>query len=469
MSISHRSNRLKLNGIPTVEKLQNGRYRLVVECTTLNSREDWYSANKDRIFPDFGSLQSAAMSIDGLAPRAGEAYNTDGVMDMRLTKVESGNRRTMQGKGEYNVILTYETLGATFVNVKDDDISERENGLRTVKRTIIAKAGTDYVDESTPPVLKKVGTTTITSQVDTETSITCTLAAYEINDTDSYREVNEVYVESGVLSVSTNQNSITSEVSVNAINFSVSEVRTAVTAVTANHNLKSQSTSDFEGLHSLQYDFEIRSTTLATELGDPQIGVEFETGVQTNGSSDFIITRKYAISSANTASSIKTLMPPEINDPIFNGTAGTQKAYLVDQEVSPNGLDGAVLTRTFAMIPTRIDEWDEMVIRFPGVDKGPFQLDEGFVFRSQPYSESVPVRMCREFFLSNPQRICRPAEFRPVDNNGNRVSVLTADTVPTADEYIGYVNSGTYLNDRVSILRWQGDIWERRTVQFRAE
>ena len=162
-------------------------------------------------------------------------------------------------------------------------------------------------------------------------------------------------------------------------------------------------------------------------------------------------------------------MPPAINDPIFDGTGGTQKAYLVDQEVTPNGLDGAVLTRTFAMLPTHLDEWDEMVIRFPGVNRGPFQLDEGFAFRSEPISEAVPVRMCRDFFLSNPQRICLPDEFRPVDENGNRVTVLTEDTVPTADEYIGFVNSGKYLNDRVSIHRWQGDIWERRIVQFRAQ
>ena len=295
------------------------------------------------------------------------------------------------------------------------------------------------------------------------------LASFNIEKTDAKWELSEVWVEAGVISVSTDQDSITSEVAVDAINLTVTQVRTKVSEVTANHSIRSQTTGDYEGLNNIRYVFDIRSTTTETELGDSQIGVEFETGIQTDGSSDFIITRKYAISSANTASSIKKLLPPEINDPVFDGTGGTQKAYIVDQEVKPNGLDGAELTRTFAMVPSKLDEWDEMVVRFPGVDRGPFQLDEGFAFRSQPYSEAVPVRMCREFFLSNPQRICRPSEFRPVDENGNRVTVLTADTVPTADEYIGYVNSGTYLNDRVSIHRWQGDIWERRIVQFKAE
>jgi hypothetical protein len=64
MAISHKTNRLKLVGTPAVEQLQNGRYQLTVNCTTMNSREDWYSSNKARIFPDFGSLESAEMSID---------------------------------------------------------------------------------------------------------------------------------------------------------------------------------------------------------------------------------------------------------------------------------------------------------------------------------------------------------------------------------------------------------------------
>ena len=456
MSISHRTNRLKLVGQPSVQQLQNGRYRLTITCSTMNARDDWYSANKDRIFPDYGSLQSAEMSIDGLAPRAGEAY-----ADMRLTKVESGNRSGMGQVGDYNVELTYETLGSAFVQVKDDNTDYELNGLRRVTRTSIAEAGTDYA--------KTVGTSYIDHQIDAETAVRCYLASYGIDDTDSYREVNEIWLESGVISVSTDEDSILSEVVVDAINLNATQVRAAVTEVSNNHSIRSQTTNDYEGLKSIKYVFDIRSTTTETELGDPLIGVEFETGIQTDGSSDFIITRKYAISSANTASSIKKLLPPEITDPVFDGTGGTQKAYIVDQEVKPNGLDGAELTRTFAMVPSKLDEWDEMVVRFPGVQRGPFQLDEGFDFRSEPFSEAVPVRMCREFFLSNPQRICRPDEFRPVDENGNRVSVLTADTVPTADEYIGYVNSGKYLNDRVSILRWQGDIWERRIVQFKAE
>lgn len=189
MSISHRTNRLKLVGQPSVEKLQNGRYKLVVTCSTMNSREDWYSANKARIFPDFGSLQSAEMSIDGLAPRTGEAY-----ADMRLTQVESGNRSAMGGTGDYVVVLTYETLGSAFVQVKDDDTDYELNGLRRVTRTSIAEAGTDYA--------KTVGTSYIDHQIDAEAAVRCYLASYAIDDTDSFRQVQEVYLEAGQISKS---------------------------------------------------------------------------------------------------------------------------------------------------------------------------------------------------------------------------------------------------------------------------
>ena len=179
MSISHRTNRLKLLGTPAVEQLQNGRYQLTINCTTMNRREDWYSANKSRIFPDFGSLQSAKMSIDGLGTRTGEDYD-----DMRLISVQSST----QGD-EYVVTLVYATISSSFVQIKDDTINLIENNLRRVTRTSIARAGTTFS--------KTIGTSSITSD-----SVACVLANFEINDTDSYREVTEVYIEKGTLSES---------------------------------------------------------------------------------------------------------------------------------------------------------------------------------------------------------------------------------------------------------------------------
>ena len=191
MAVSHRTNRLKLKGSPSVEKLQNDRYKLTITCSTMNSREDWYSANKSRIFPDFGSLQSAEMSIDGLAPRTGEAY-----ADMRLTEIKSGNRSPRDGS-DYIVVLTYETLGSAFVQVKDDTIALKENGLRTVTRASIAKAGTDIPTDD-----KDIGVDYIDHQIDAETAVRCFLSSYEIDDTDSYREFTRNYIQAGTLSVS---------------------------------------------------------------------------------------------------------------------------------------------------------------------------------------------------------------------------------------------------------------------------
>jgi hypothetical protein len=127
------------------------------------------------------------MSIDGLAPRTGEAYT-----DMRLVSVQS----LTQGD-QYIVTLVYQTLGASFVQVKDDTIALGTNGLRTVTRTSIAKAGTDIPDDD-----KDVGVDSIDHQIDDETAVPCFLSSYEIDDTDSYREFTRNYIQAGTLSVS---------------------------------------------------------------------------------------------------------------------------------------------------------------------------------------------------------------------------------------------------------------------------
>ena len=191
MSISHRTNRLKLITSPKVEQLQNGRYRLTFSLSPKNPEEDWYFANKSRIFADYGSLQSAEMFFDnpadGINPRTGEAYD-----DMRLVVAQSAPRSIREGGG-YIVTFVYETLTGSFVQETDDKFSETENGLRTLTRVSIAKAGTDYTNT--------VGSTFIDSQIDAETAVRVFLAEFEIDNTDSFRRVTERYIEAGVLSV----------------------------------------------------------------------------------------------------------------------------------------------------------------------------------------------------------------------------------------------------------------------------
>ena len=188
MAISHRTNRLKVIGNPSVEQLQNDRYRLTFNMTPLNPRNDWYHENKSRIFADFGTLSSAEMNTDGINPRNKETYP-----NMRLVSAESGNRSRVEG-GQYIVQFVYETLGSSFVQIKDDTVDEELNGLRRVTRESIAAAGTNFQ--------KIVGTTTITHQIDSESAVTLFLQSYEVDDTDSFRKVEEVYVEAGELNES---------------------------------------------------------------------------------------------------------------------------------------------------------------------------------------------------------------------------------------------------------------------------
>lgn len=206
----------------------------------------------------------------------------------------------------------------------------------------------------------------------------------------------------------------------------------------------------------------VEATDELLELGDATLGVKFETGIQTKGNTDRIITRQYAIKASAAPAQLKRLMPPEITDPVF------LNAYIVDQDIKP-GKAAAIVARVFAEVPTPYSDWDDMVIQLPGVEPTALQVLDDFPFRSSPTSESIAVRIDRKFYLSNPQRIPRIAEFRPVDAEGNRTNVLTDTTTPTAEEYLAYVASGTYLVDRCSVHRWQGDIWERRTVYFRAQ
>jgi len=192
-----------------------------------------------------GSLQSAEMSIDGLEPRTGEAYT-----DMRLTEVQSGSRSVRDGE-DYLVVLTYETLGSSFVQVKDDTFNYVENGLRRVTRKSIAEVGTDFQ--------KTIGTTSITSQIDDETAVTCILANYEVNDTDSYREVTEVYIQAGIISVSQEFTVSRDKITVRAFKKTSTEVTAALSEVTANHKLIEETEDDFDGIKTSSYTYELES------------------------------------------------------------------------------------------------------------------------------------------------------------------------------------------------------------------
>ena len=344
MAVSHRTNRLKLIGTPAVEQLQNGRYQLTVNCTTMNSREDWYSSNKARIFPDFGSLESAEMSIDGLAPRTGEAYT-----DMRLVSVQSSTQQE-----QYIVTLVYQTLGASFVQVKDDTVNYIENGLRRVTRKSIAKAGTDFQ--------KTIGTFTITSQIDNETGVRCVLANYEVDDTDSYREVTEVYIEAGTLSET--EDKVGSQLSI------VKETFSNTPSAPSGYSIANEQESNVAGIPTRRFTF-LKNNVVLSETedkvgsqlslvkevfnGTPSTPSGYSIANEQISNVDGIPTRRFTFLKNNvTLSETEDKVGSQlaIVKEVFNGTPSTPSGYSIASEQESN-VDG-IATKRFTFLKPNI-------------------------------------------------------------------------------------------------------------------
>jgi len=181
MATQGTDNLVIVDNMPAVEKLWNGRYRLEFFCKIQNPNEGWYSDSIDNWLPEFGALQDADFAGEGWSARDGEAYP-----DMRLVKCEA---KYIAPSETHLVTLTYETLTASWVAEKDEDIDYELNGLQRVSRTFVALPDTSYT--------KVVGTDTITVGGDT-----LTLGAFNIDKTDSMWALTETWLEPGILSVS---------------------------------------------------------------------------------------------------------------------------------------------------------------------------------------------------------------------------------------------------------------------------
>ena len=145
----------------------------------------------------------------------------------------------------------YQTLGASFVQVKDDTVNYIENGLRRVTRQSIAKAGTDFQ--------KTVGTTSISSQIDGETAVTCILANYEVDDTDSYREVTEVYIEAGTLSET--EDKVGSQLAI------VKETFASTPSTPAGYSIASEQESNVGGISTKRFTF-LKPSVLSLSISE---------------------------------------------------------------------------------------------------------------------------------------------------------------------------------------------------------
>ena len=174
--------RLKVtNSAPAIEKLWNNRYKLEFFCDNNTPKEDWYFDNVGAILPDYGILQEANFG-SGVA-EDWEAIPGSVYPDMRLVLAEYPyNVRA----GKHYVKLTHETLTASWVEEKAEDIDYELNGLKRVLRTFVALPATAYD--------KVVGTSTIDSN-----GTTLYLGSFKIVKTDAKWSLSEVWLEAGIL------------------------------------------------------------------------------------------------------------------------------------------------------------------------------------------------------------------------------------------------------------------------------
>ncbi len=234
MPTYHRSQRLKLVGAgPRVEQLQNDRYRLTFQCEATNPREAWMFGNKSQIFASYGTLSTAQMSIAGIDRRTNEAYTDAVLVATEATPTENN----------MIVTLVYETLGTSFVQVKDDTIDFDLNGLQRVTRESIAKVGTSFS--------KSIGSTAVT--VD---GVNCVLASLNVDNTDSYVKLIEVYLEEGTVLETTDN--------VGSQQAKVIETFGGDPSIPAGYSIANKEESNFQGYQTNRFTFLKDGVTLST-------------------------------------------------------------------------------------------------------------------------------------------------------------------------------------------------------------
>lgn len=235
--------RLKvINGSPEVNKLQNGRYSLSFLCENNGAKEDWYYDNISSILPEYGILQDADFG-SGVS-EDWEAIPGSVYPDMRLVEAEYVYISSI---GDKRVKLTYETLTASWVEDKAEDTDYELNGLKRVSRTFVALPATTYD--------KVVGTSTITSD-----GTTLTLGGYKIEKTDAKWMLSEVWMESGILSLSIDRTNPEGTQSVSVFNLNDGTTRIKLGILLSGYALTESTVSNYEGIETTQFVYkQIRS------------------------------------------------------------------------------------------------------------------------------------------------------------------------------------------------------------------
>jgi len=181
MATQATDNLVVVDGMPSVEKLWNGRFRLEFFCTPSNKNEGWYSDNIAKWLPEFGTLQGADFTGEGWEALDGEVYPNMCLVEAEVPYIPPSESHLVK--------LVYETLTTAWVLEKDEDTDYELNGLKRVTRQSVALPDTAYTNI--------VGTTTIDSD-----GTTLYLGTYKIVETDAKWTLQEVWLEAGTLSTS---------------------------------------------------------------------------------------------------------------------------------------------------------------------------------------------------------------------------------------------------------------------------
>jgi hypothetical protein len=185
------------------------------------TREDIDNANLGSLMGDFGDLDTA-----------GEQISNQGYTNCRLISVEVDTRFNSVSNTDSAVLVkTYETLTDSFVQITDDTVTFTENGLKQITRVYRAVSGTISSNV--------VGTTALNTGE--------TLASSRIEDSEAFAELTETYIESGVLSRTTDLVGSQEAITIQAIG--------EVPATPAGYSLARTDVSDFEGIKTNRYTF----------------------------------------------------------------------------------------------------------------------------------------------------------------------------------------------------------------------
>lgn len=197
------------------------------------------------------------------------------------------------------------------------------------------------------------------------------------------------------------------------------------------------------------------------EIGSGEIGVSLDRMPQTQGgANNLMITRRYKV-----RSDIATTYLFQILDPNVRITDLTfPNAYLVSQAIGGKDKADGVLTCVFCQIPTRWDEAYPNPVPFPGVLPSSLMTPFDFKFRSSAQSLYSTAFVRHEYFLGPLQNVPVLPLFQPIDQFGNKTSVLDDWSAPSSDEYVAMTSARREIVISSVVHPFRGDIYETKSL-----